>query len=1753
MPGTLLTSDWQSSVEDELHRHVTDAINQATQAAQNVAGAIPSIPVPQISAPTVNPQAVLDELNQHVQDIVQTATQVAQPAVVQLGQVQNELQNHVASVLGGAAQGPFTPLSQPQPQQPTSALGQPTITTLGGGSTDATAPLGAPAAAGGDVLGAPSSDTTTAARGPIDASSPSAFARSIAPYAQYAAQKLGIDPTWVAAMAASESNYGKAAGNELFGVKALPGQKGTTMMTHEGEYGGTAQNATFAAYDTPLDAVNAWIDLIQNHYKSAVGAQDLPSFIHGLKQGGYFTAAEPEYLGIVKSIASNIGGAVQSALQSGTPQGGPTVPTTPPVTTAQARAADLGYKDISQFGDQQLTPAEAYAACGPAAAVRFAERMGRQPTLREATDLAASVGWTPQSGMAGISSEKTLLEKLGVPTKLIQGPQWDVFAKEAQTGNPVTISTYGKNGGHYFFADGYNPDTGAFHVGQSGKDLRGGSEWMTPAQMEALMGSAQGALFADSPVTPVQSSAAAVPSGRPTLGAEAGSPLPQINVPAQQAKPPIVMGQNQPVAQLGGDQQQGLTPIQTAQDTVAGVVGDIKRAGQQAVASLQGQAAELGGQVQTQVGGTASQLGTSVRGATDTAGAAAQGAVQNAPDVRQTVPPVLGGAATTVDQVRQQVQNAVDSLPADATVAQVKQVIADTLGAAAPNLGFDDAELQRRRAALDQNEALAARSSTGQPGLITPSSVAGGLAQTAVGPAFGTVQSPEQIRQNTDQVSQALQDNNPVRDVLVVGGLTNTLIDQIVQNPLLFIPGAPMGEALTQAGSTIIGDLAPQLGATAARVSAGALNAGVQNALYEMGKADATPLSVGTAFLSGAGLGTVITGGPGVVADVGRAVLRRVPDIADVIKPAVSRFAGEELGAAGRPADMALQRARQAVEDLRARFPQMSPGALAASREGKALAALEAEAASAGGPRAPLPPSPRLAQALTGLDVYPADVAGRVRAWARSTDAAPEDVARTVEQWIAENPTPSTLRARSEAPTVTTTGFRAPSMGAAGPSATVSGTQPLTVASAARGGRPLSARPTGTTADRLDFLLDRGRYAPVAEPPIPRSPSTGARPLATTVTGETPLSVASSAGALDINPAGRRLTDVPSGTPADQLDYLLERGRHAPPGEQPTPTALERANTVRLAGLLSSTTTHLVNATGNLVNGATAIPQQVIASGFDAARVGLRGGSRQRYLGEVLPMIKSWGPGVINSVPDAVDILRSGVSPQNAAKLDHIGAGFRSDLLPVVGRILGKRGGAIADSAIEMPLRMLQASDVLFRGGATNAFTNSLAVRKALQEGFKGPALERRVGAIMANLERHPELVKEANDQAARIVFQEKREVPFIGRQARNALEGSGVLRFAESQILPFTKTPANITAQGMGLSPLGWASVVDAARSGNPGLALDRAARASLGTAAFGVAMWMGAHGLLTGAYPDDPQVRSTLPNGWREWSVRLPQPDGGAVYVPMQNFGAFGWPMAMASVATEASSQGKPMDPDQIGKAVTSMGRYVLDNTFLQGLSDATNALHDPERYGQKLLESEASSFVPYSAMGRELQRISGMVNRNPREGLQGILDAMAATNPLTAGSVPERTNALGDTVSPTVTGAAAGLLPIRAEVEQDDPTLKILRDNGVGVSTIASAINVPSGSVQLTEAEQEEFKKARGDLIKRYVASETRGADFTAARTLTARNKYLSDAVQRANRDAREAMITKWAADRNAWRARIEKKAVPEPYYLGGSDGG
>src|SRR5215831_315479 len=168
------------------------------------------------------------------------------------------------------------------------------------------------------------------------------------------------------------------------------------------------------------------------------------------------------------------------------------------VNTAIDAAKSQVATRTSQFG-LGLSSGDAMAFCGPTAAIAFAQTYGRNPTVDEAKQLAQQVGWNPDQGMAGVGSEVKLLNAMGVDAHATQGVDWATVGRDAAGGNPVIIDTPG----HYYYVDGYNAQTGQLHVGTSGTDLKGGSEWMTPDQINGMPqshGGARAAIFADHPL-----------------------------------------------------------------------------------------------------------------------------------------------------------------------------------------------------------------------------------------------------------------------------------------------------------------------------------------------------------------------------------------------------------------------------------------------------------------------------------------------------------------------------------------------------------------------------------------------------------------------------------------------------------------------------------------------------------------------------------------------------------------------------------------------------------------------------------------------------------------------------------------------------------------------------------------------------------------------------------------------------------------------------------------------------------------------------------------------------------------------------------------------------------------------------------------------------------------------------------------------------------------------------------------------------
>jgi hypothetical protein len=143
------------------------------------------------------------------------------------------------------------------------------------------------------------------------------------------------------------------------------------------------------------------------------------------------------------------------------------------------------------FGGRSLTPQEAQAACGPAAAVAFARAVGRMVSLDRAVAEARAVGWTPTYGMSGPWGQLQLLRRLNVPATLEAGINVSRIAREVQAGRPVIIRTGGRSvlePGHYFVAERYDAVSGRFDLAQSALVLRSaaGRRWFTLNEITGL-------------------------------------------------------------------------------------------------------------------------------------------------------------------------------------------------------------------------------------------------------------------------------------------------------------------------------------------------------------------------------------------------------------------------------------------------------------------------------------------------------------------------------------------------------------------------------------------------------------------------------------------------------------------------------------------------------------------------------------------------------------------------------------------------------------------------------------------------------------------------------------------------------------------------------------------------------------------------------------------------------------------------------------------------------------------------------------------------------------------------------------------------------------------------------------------------------------------------------------------------------------------------------------------------------------------
>lgn len=317
----------------------------------------------------------------------------------------------------------------------------------------------------------------------VDTSSREASLRSWAAALVDAERRTGIPASVLWGLINAENGGGTVGQlsrdqNNYFSMTHVPGNKYQAGVDPVG--------GRFARYATPQDSLEDFLYQMQTpHYAAAwQNRQDPSKFIDELIRAGYIVD-EPGYPV----------GPWKPRIMEGANKFNQTLPNlnipkpigAGPSGGIDVRRMNLGVNQIAASQQAGLSNADAQAICGPYAAVLFAQATGRNPSLAEARQLAAQVGWKPlqpngAGGMGGTGNFMSLLGQMGIQAVRQAGTPENINSA-LSAGRPVAISTPN----HYFVARGGTAQ-GGMDVGATGTVMSGGKATMTLAEVQAIGG-----------------------------------------------------------------------------------------------------------------------------------------------------------------------------------------------------------------------------------------------------------------------------------------------------------------------------------------------------------------------------------------------------------------------------------------------------------------------------------------------------------------------------------------------------------------------------------------------------------------------------------------------------------------------------------------------------------------------------------------------------------------------------------------------------------------------------------------------------------------------------------------------------------------------------------------------------------------------------------------------------------------------------------------------------------------------------------------------------------------------------------------------------------------------------------------------------------------------------------------------------------------------------------------------------------------
>lgn len=447
------------------------------------------------------------------------------------------------------------------------------------------------------------------------------------------------------------------------------------------------------------------------------------------------------------------------------------------------------------------------------------------------------------------------------------------------------------------------------------------------------------------------------------------------------------------------------------------------------------------------------------------------------------------------------------------------------------------------------------------------------------------------------------------------------------------------------------------------------------------------------------------------------------------------------------------------------------------------------------------------------------------------------------------------------------------------------------------------------------------------------------------------------------------------------------------------PTFREYVQEYWVASILSGPATHERNLIGNTVNMVmeNAVVRPVSAL-WDAAAVA-RTGSREVFLRETPAAIVGLTRGVREGLRRGLRVLKTGYDPDSMkGKLFPVRSAFARSQNRVVREVVGP--------VVTMPLRLLAASDAVFKSMNFTAEIYAQAARKAIKDSI---AHDLKISTLTGKIDGLRAEIDDAVAESAVRPFKisnadivDPRNWPSLGaagklRRRLSELEeqlersrgdsrdfatrtadlvtnpttamldaadafalkstfndeasavGKAIINLRESVpviggfILPFVKIADRLMVRGFEYTPIGAAKAIGAARRGMNAEAAELAARSSIGTLALAYAASLAIEGRLTAGAPTDEGERAAFYGANKQaWAVRT---DDGT-WIPYGGLQPVGTPFAIAAAAWKGwSEHGEEPNIEKLGHAAAEIGVYVTDQSYMDALSKFMDAIGGSE----------------------------------------------------------------------------------------------------------------------------------------------------------------------------------------------------------------